>query len=96
MTIVGRLKHSLFKLIVLRGEFMEITEAFSKVLRKYRIEANMSQEKLALQCDLDRTYIGLLERAQRQPTITTLFALAEQLNVSTHQIIIEMEKLLMK
>lgn len=75
---------------------MEITEAFSKVLRKYRIEANISQEKLALLCDLDRTYIGLLERAQRQPTITTLFTIAEQLKVSPHQIIKEIEELLMK
>ena len=44
---------------------MEIPKAFGEVLRKHR-KANLSQEQLALHCNLDRTYIGLLERAQRQ------------------------------
>lgn len=73
---------------------MGIPEAFGKVLRKHRIKANMSQEQLALLCDLDRTYIGLLERAKRQPTLTTVFTISKQLNVCPNVLIKEVEELL--
>lgn len=36
----------------------------------------LSQQDLALESELDRTYISLLERGLRQPTITTLIVLA--------------------
>ena len=60
---------------------MEIEEAFGKVLRGFRLEKKFSQEELAHICGLDRTYISLMERAKRKPTITTIFALASSLNV---------------
>ncbi|UXJ71360.1 helix-turn-helix domain-containing protein [Lysinibacillus fusiformis] len=68
--------------------------AFGKVLKIYRKEAGLSQEQLALQCDLDRTYIGLLERAERQPTITTIFKICTALNVKPHEFIKDIEKLI--
>ena len=52
-----------------------VIEIFGKVLREMRDENQISQEKLAEYCDLDRTYISLLERGLRQPTITTIFKL---------------------
>ncbi len=73
---------------------MEISEAFGKVLRRHRKLADLSQEQLALHCDLDRTYIGLLERAQRQPSITTIFTICEVLNIKPHNLIEEVEGLL--
>ncbi|MGQ8336303.1 helix-turn-helix domain-containing protein [Sunxiuqinia sp. A32] len=59
-----------------------IVEIFGKVLRDLRIERKISQEKLAEYCDLDRTYISLLERGLRQPTISTIFKLAQALDLS--------------
>lgn len=56
--------------------------AFGKALRASRAAAGLSQEKLALACDMDRTYVSLLERGERQPTLGTLFALCEQLSVT--------------
>lgn len=73
---------------------MNVIEAFGIVLRKNRTEAKLSQEKLALKCNLDRTYIGMLERGERQPTISTLFSIAENLNISAANFIEEVEKLL--
>jgi len=59
-----------------------VVEVFGKVLRELREANHISQEKLAEYCELDRTYISLLERGLRQPTITTIFKLAKALNIS--------------
>lgn len=59
-----------------------IHRAFGKVLREYRSKADLSQEDLALEAGIDRTFVSLLERGQRQPTLTTLFRLAKVLEVS--------------
>ena len=68
-----------------------VIETFGNVLRELRGENNISQEKLAEYCDLDRTYISLLERGQRQPTITTIFKLAKALNISPSALIEKVE-----
>jgi len=68
-----------------------IIEIFGKVLREIREENNLSQEKLAEYCDLDRTYISLLERGLRQPTITTIFKLAKALSISPSALIEKVE-----
>ena len=64
-----------------------IVEVFGKVLRELREAKQLSQEKLAEYCELDRTYISLLERGLRQPTITTIFKLAKALNITPSQLI---------
>lgn len=68
-----------------------IIEIFGKVLRELRVANKLSQEKLAEYCDLDRTYISLLERGQRQPTITTIFKLAKALNIKPSALIEKIE-----
>jgi transcriptional regulator with XRE-family HTH domain len=60
----------------------DITGAFADVLRQLRERAGLSQEALATKSGLDRTYISLLERGQRQPTLKTLARLAEALDTS--------------
>jgi len=64
-----------------------VISIFGKVLRKLREEHNLSQEKLAEYCDLDRTYISLLERGLRQPTITTIFKIAGALKISPSELV---------
>jgi transcriptional regulator with XRE-family HTH domain len=59
-----------------------IPQAFGGVLRECRTKAGISQEKLALRADLDRTYISLLERGLRQPSLDTVFRLAKVLEVT--------------
>jgi transcriptional regulator with XRE-family HTH domain len=60
----------------------KVAQAFGSILRECRIKAQLSQEELALRANLDRTYISLLERGLRQPTLETLFRLAEVLEIS--------------
>lgn len=58
-----------------------VQKAFGEALREVRSGRGLSQQDLALESELDRTYISLLERGLRQPTITTLIALADALDV---------------
>ena len=66
---------------------MRPEEAFGVVLRNLRRERSMSQETLALESQLDRTFISLLERGLRQPSLTTLLQLSEPLGVSPERLV---------
>jgi transcriptional regulator with XRE-family HTH domain len=57
-------------------------EAFAVVLKDLRHKKGISQETLALTCDLDRTFISLLERGLRQPSLTTILQISSSLDVS--------------
>ena len=56
--------------------------AFGHVLRKLRLQKDLSQEELALRAGLDRAYPSLLESGRRQPTLTVLIALAKALDIT--------------
>ncbi len=56
-------------------------------IRAYRHQNSISQEKLAEICGLHRTYVGSVERAERNVTLSTLAVLAEALNVSVPQLL---------
>lgn len=56
-----------------------VQKAFGKALREARTDRGLSQQELALESDHDRTYISLLERGLRQPTISALLALGKAL-----------------
>jgi len=72
---------------------MENLEAkFAEILKELRKKRNLSQEELAIDSELDRTYISLLERGLRQPTLRTLFKLAQVLEVSPSWIVKQLEQ----
>lgn len=55
--------------------------AFGAVLRELRKQQSLSQEKLAFESGLDRTYISLLEVGQRSPSLETMLALSRALHI---------------
>ena len=55
-------------------------EKIGKRIRELRIEADLSQEKLAFACELDRTYIGSVERGERNISVINLRKIAKALN----------------
>lgn len=69
-----------------------LEKVFGDVLRTLRMERGMSQEALAFEAQLDRTFISLLERGQRLPSLATLFALAEALGISGKDMVAYVEK----
>jgi len=56
-------------------------EAFGLVLRDLRNKKHISQEKLALEGSVDRTFISLLERGLRQPSLTTIIQISDVLGI---------------
>ncbi|HYU73362.1 MAG TPA: helix-turn-helix transcriptional regulator [Ktedonobacteraceae bacterium] len=55
-------------------------KVFGEQLRRVRKAALMTQEELAFRAELDRTYISLLERGIKSPTLTTFFRLCRVLD----------------
>jgi transcriptional regulator with XRE-family HTH domain len=56
--------------------------AFGEAIRDLRKQRGMSQEGLALACELDRTYISGIERGTRNPSLTNIFKIAAALQAS--------------
>lgn len=70
----------------------KLKKVFGNELRKARYKAGISQEKLALQIGLDRTYISMLERGLRQPSLKTLILLGGFLEVSGSELVRRVEE----
>ncbi|MBI3700867.1 MAG: helix-turn-helix transcriptional regulator [Afipia sp.] len=62
-------------------------------VRRLRLAADLSQESLALEAGLDRTYISQVERRQRNVTIEVLDRLAKALDTTADQLLIPSKKL---
>jgi len=68
-------------LFLLKGSALEIKKAFALVLKEIRLEKKLSQEKLAEKCGFHTTIIGRLETSQREPKISTIFKIADSIEV---------------
>ncbi|MDE7099423.1 MAG: helix-turn-helix domain-containing protein [Ruminococcus sp.] len=62
-------------------------ESVGKNIRRYRKEKKMSQEKLAEMAYLSPTYLGMIERADKTPSLTTLVNIANALNVTADMLL---------
>ncbi len=72
----------------LKGEIiMTPEEAFGKVLREIRHEHSLSQEELGFESNFHRTYISLLERGRKSPSLNTVFQLSATLGVLPSEIL---------
>lgn len=59
----------------------DIAKLFAQKLIKLRKERKLSQEKLALLCNVDRTHIGRIERLERTPGLEILDKIAIGLKI---------------
>ena len=60
---------------------MTIQQRFGIKLRSFRLQAKLSQEKLALRAELDRTYIPGIEKGERNISLAVIEKLALALEV---------------
>lgn len=63
--------------------------AFGTALRRHRLARGLTQEDLAFESGVDRTFIARIESGRRQPTITTVFRLAQALGVPAAEVVAE-------
>ncbi|MEQ8637159.1 MAG: helix-turn-helix transcriptional regulator [Marinoscillum sp.] len=61
-------------------------------LRHFREEAGMTQEALAFEAGVDRTYISQLERNKKSPTVDVLFRLCEAMGIKASELIARVEE----
>lgn len=64
---------------------------FGQVVRKYRQMKALSQEKLADECGLHRTYISDIERGLKAVSLVSLLRIAEALGVPAYVLVQEAE-----
>lgn len=69
----------------------EVNRLFGKAVREYRVQAGLSQEELADVAGLHRTYVSLLERGQRNPSLQVVLTLARALGVAGATLVAEIE-----
>ena len=60
---------------------------FGRVVRNLRESAELSQEELADRASVHRTYIGGIERGERNPTLTTIHKIAKALGVRPQRLL---------
>ena len=75
-----------------KGAKLTIEAAFGEVIRELRKLKSLSQEDVAYESGLDRSFISLLETGRQQPSLVTIFQLAKALGVSPAQIMTSVEE----
>jgi len=57
-------------------------------LRRLRVAKGLSQDRLAFDCEIDRAYLGGIERTTENPTVDLLDRIANKLDVSLSELFI--------
>ncbi len=65
---------------------VEVNIAFGKRVSALRKSAGFSQEQFAFMCEMDRTYIGTIERGEKSPTLNTINKIAIALGISKSEL----------
>ena len=59
-----------------------VAREFGQTVRSHRLSKGMTQQDLADKCGLDLSYVGGIERGQRNPTLGVIHAMASVLGVA--------------
>ena len=71
---------------------MSFSQIFGQILKEIRIEKKLSQEELGFNSGYHRTYISLLERGKKNPSLQVVFQLAVCLDITPSAFIKRIEK----
>lgn len=63
-----------------------ILQQLGERVRELREQAGVSQEQLANEIGIDRTYISGIERGRRNPSIQSIYRIAKGLNISLEEL----------
>ena len=65
---------------------LSLRQVFARNVRLVRVNAGMSQERMAADANLDRAFVGTLERGQRNISIDNIERLAKVIGVAPHEL----------
>ena len=65
----------------------QLLEAFGRRIRELRTERGLSQEELAFQTGFHRTYIGMVERGERNLSLSNVSIFARTFEVSVSELL---------
>ncbi len=69
-----------------------LTESFGRLVRRLRKERGFSQEEFAFRVGLHRTYMGDIERGEKNVTLVTADKLAKGLGLTLAGLLAELER----
>ena len=72
-------------------QIQAVREAFAATLRQKRSDQGLSQEELGFRAGIAMRYVSLLETGKRQPTLSTLAAIAQALELKLSEFVMEIE-----
>lgn len=64
-----------------------LLEEFGKRIRQLRTERNLSQEELSFQTGFHRTYIGMVERGERNISLSNIGVFAKAFEISVSELL---------
>jgi transcriptional regulator with XRE-family HTH domain len=76
----------------MRRQRLEFSDAFAVVLQRHREARKLSRQTLAQKAGLHQTYVGMIERGLSNPSLDTVSALSEALEIPFSKLIAEAEK----
>lgn len=65
----------------------DLSLKIGQLIRKKRIEKKLTQEMLSLQCGIDRSYMGRIERGEVNITVLKLYEIANILKVEPYHLL---------
>jgi transcriptional regulator with XRE-family HTH domain len=66
-----------------------LAQIFGELIRERRLKVGISQEELAHQCDIERSYVGRIERGTSQPGLHLIFKLSDALRMDVGRLVRE-------
>jgi len=69
----------------------KLKQQFGEIIRKLRLDSGLSQEEFAHQCGLHRTYIGSIERGEKNVTLETAYKIAKTLDTPLSHLLLLLE-----
>ncbi len=71
---------------------IDLDNYFGEALKQVRTEKGLTQAGLAELCNLDVSYISMLERGVRQPSLEVIIVIAQGLKIDASELVIYVEK----
>ena len=69
-----------------------VLTTFGAAVRRYRMERGFSQEAFADECGIDRSYIGGVERGERNPSLVNVARIVAALKMQPSEFFKAMDK----